>query len=87
MYGIVYSLCVFQFWPLQNSKAATKGQNRPVPIANVRFGSLANKLSPAKIDGCPLWSKSGQTRAQLGCPLSANSGQIVAVPRMSAKCQ
>jgi hypothetical protein len=39
--------------------------------ANVRYGSLADKPSPAKIHLCPLWSE---------------SGQIVAVPRVSALC-
>jgi hypothetical protein len=43
MYEIVHSLCVFHFSPLQSSKPATKGQNRPVPIANVRFGSILLK--------------------------------------------
>src|ERR1700688_1228045 len=42
--------------------------------AHVRFGSLADKPSRAKSHQCPLWSKSGQTLAQLDCPLSANSG-------------
>src|SRR5476651_1217661 len=35
-------------------------------------GSKADNPSPAKIDLCPLWSKSGQTRSRLDCPLSAN---------------
>jgi len=43
--------------------------------ANVRFGSLADKPSRAKIQLCPLWSNSGQTRALLQCPLCATSGQ------------
>jgi hypothetical protein len=34
----------------------------------------ADKLSQAKIQLCLLWSKSGQTRARLECPLSAISG-------------
>src|ERR1035438_1241044 len=39
-----------------------------------RVGSLADKLSQAKIQLCPLLSASGQTRAQLDCPLYARSG-------------
>src|SRR5450759_3109183 len=35
-------------------------------------GSLSDKPSRAKIHLSPLWSESGQTRAQLDCPLSAN---------------
>jgi hypothetical protein len=38
---------------------------------DVRSGSLADKPSRAKIQICPLWSKSGQTGVQLDCPLSA----------------
>src|SRR5664280_3324633 len=37
------------------------------------FGSLADKPSRAKIEFCPLWSKSGQTRLRFECPLSAKS--------------
>jgi hypothetical protein len=40
---------------------------------DVRFGSKADKPSRAKINVCSLWSKSGQNRAQLVCPLSAKS--------------
>ena len=40
---------------------------------NVRFGSLADKSSPAQIQLCPLLSKSGQTRVLSDCPLSAKS--------------
>jgi hypothetical protein len=49
--------------------------SKPLPqrTANVAVGSKADNPSPAKIDLCPLWSKSGQTRAQLDCPLSAIS--------------
>src|SRR5450759_2540159 len=36
--------------------------------------SKADKPLRAKIQLCPLLSNSGQTRAQLDCPLSANSG-------------
>jgi hypothetical protein len=36
-------------------------------------GSLATKPLRAKIHRCLLWSKSGQTRAQLDCPLCAMS--------------
>jgi hypothetical protein len=43
-------------------------------VVDVRFGSLADKPSGAEIHRCPLWSKSGQTRAQLDCPLCAKSG-------------
>src|ERR1019366_6563276 len=39
----------------------------------------ADKPSRAKIHRCPLLSKSGQTRAQLDCPLSATSGQMPGV--------
>src|ERR1017187_6253237 len=39
---------------------------------HVRIGSFAAKPSPVKIDLCLVWSKSGQTRAQLHCPLCAN---------------
>jgi hypothetical protein len=46
-----------------------------VGAPNVRSGSLADKPSRAKIEFCPLWSKSGQIRARLDCPLSATSGQ------------
>jgi hypothetical protein len=42
-------------------------------LCNVAYGSLADKPSRAKIRICPLWSESGQARAQLDCPLSANS--------------
>jgi hypothetical protein len=42
---------------------------------NVCFGSLADKPSRAIFHCCPLWSKSGQTRAQLECPLCAISDQ------------
>src|SRR5450631_3050450 len=38
---------------------------------NVRSGSLADKPSRAKIQFCLLWSKSGQTRVRLDCPLCA----------------
>jgi hypothetical protein len=41
-------------------------------LADVAYGSKADKPSRAKIHLCPLWSKSGQTRAQLDCSLSAN---------------
>src|SRR5450759_4999985 len=34
---------------------------------------LTDKPSRAKIHFCPLWSKSGQTRVRLECPLSAIS--------------
>jgi hypothetical protein len=37
-----------------------------------RFGSKADNPSAAKIDRCPLWSKSGQARVRLDCPLCAN---------------
>ena len=55
--------------------------SQPVPralpqcTANVAYGSKADKPSRAKIHRCPHWSKSGQTRAQLVCPLSAMNGQ------------
>jgi hypothetical protein len=41
-------------------------------LGYVAYGSLADKPSPAKIHLCPLLSESGQN---------------VAAPRMSAKCQ
>jgi hypothetical protein len=44
-----------------------------IPLCNVRYGSLADKPSRAKIQLCLLWSKSGQTRAWLDCQLSAKS--------------
>jgi len=40
---------------------------------NVRSGSLADKPSRAKIQFCPLWSKSGQTRVRLDCPFCARA--------------
>src|SRR5450759_3051023 len=40
----------------------------------VAVGSFATEPFRAKIHLCPLWSKSGQTWAQLDCPLSAKSG-------------
>jgi hypothetical protein len=43
-------------------------------FGHVRFGSLADKPSRAKTHHCPLLSESGQTRARLNCPLSANTG-------------
>src|SRR5450759_3004276 len=45
-----------------------------IPVYNVAVGSFADKPSPAKIDGCPLLSESGQTRVRLDCPLSAIRG-------------
>jgi hypothetical protein len=39
---------------------------------DVRLGSKADKPPPIKIDLCLLWSKSGQTRAHLDCPLCAD---------------
>src|ERR1035437_8159990 len=59
---------------MQHSKSARVPSCRTNPYRNVRFGSKADNPSAAKIDRCPLWSKSGQTRAELDCPLSATSG-------------
>src|SRR5476649_467202 len=39
----------------------------------VSYGSLATKPLRAKIQLCLLWSKSGQTRVPLHCPLCAKS--------------
>jgi hypothetical protein len=39
---------------------------------HVADGSKADKPSRAKIYRCPLFAKSGQTRARLDCPLCAN---------------
>jgi len=64
--------------PHRNANEADAGVNAQAAmrelLINVRFGSLADKPAPAKIHPCPLWSKSGQTRAQLDCPLCAKSG-------------
>jgi hypothetical protein len=49
----------------------------PLTMANIAYGSLADKPSPAKIDLCPLWSESGQTRVRLDCPLSAKSEHCI----------
>src|ERR1035437_5568633 len=53
-------------------------QNTSTRAADVEVftqpGSKANKPSRAEIFLCPLWSKSGQTRVRLDCPLSAKSG-------------
>jgi hypothetical protein len=38
-------------------------QRRPAAHDRVRFGSLADKTSPAQIHLCPLWSKSGHSGA------------------------
>jgi hypothetical protein len=47
-------------------------ENLDARAPNVRFGSKADKPSRAKIQLCPLWSKSGQTRVRLDCPLCAD---------------
>jgi hypothetical protein len=35
-------------------------RSAPIPLCNVAYGSKADKPSRAKIQLCPLWSKSGQ---------------------------
>jgi hypothetical protein len=44
---------------------------------DVRFGSLADEPSRAKIQQCPLLSESGHSQLRSDCPLSANSGHQV----------
>src|SRR5450631_4733995 len=58
---------------MQHSKSARVPSCRTNPYRNVRFGSLADKPSRAKIQLCLLWSKSGHTPPRLGCPLYAKS--------------
>jgi hypothetical protein len=62
--------------PHRNAKEADDGVNAQATMRElliyVRFGSLADKPSVAEIHRCPLWSKSGQTRVRLECPLCAN---------------
>src|SRR5450755_3557580 len=45
----------------------------------------ADNPYPAKVDPCPLWSKSGQTRAQLDCPLCANRARCTAANSISIR--
>src|SRR5450756_1847954 len=42
-------------------------------LADVADGSLAAKPPRAKINSCPLWSNSGQTRVHMDCPLCVES--------------
>src|ERR1039457_6958183 len=44
-----------------------------IPLCNVAYGSSTDKPLRAEIHLCLLWSKSGQTRVRLDCPLSAIS--------------
>jgi hypothetical protein len=53
-------------------------RGKPSKIVFQQYRSKADKPSRAKIDLCPLWSKSGQTRVRLACPLSANCDQRTA---------
>jgi hypothetical protein len=76
--GLPFSASLVSAYPHVSAAAAIYlGNMIALPSLNYamwRYGSLADKPSRAKTHLCPLWSKSGQTRAQLDCPLCAKSG-------------